>query len=82
MTDLTGASRMQYRVGWLCPHCKQRRGKDYIDPCLGKLPGVRSACCGHGGRGNGHDSYDGYVEFENGTVIRFDRLTEVIPYDR
>lgn len=36
--------------------------KDY-DHCLGMLPGVINACCGHG-------VDEGYIQFENGTVIR------------
>lgn len=36
---------------------------DYVDPCLGFLPGVRYACCDHGGE-------DGYIFFDNGVVIR------------
>lgn len=35
------------------------------DPCWGMLPGVVSACCGHG-------EYPGYIKFEDGTVIGFD----------
>lgn len=42
----------------------------YVDPCLGKLPGVKFACCGHGKR-------HGYMFFENGVTIRFGRLTDV-----
>lgn len=34
------------------------------DPCLGLLPGVFEACCGHGKR---HKSY---VYFENGMLVR------------
>jgi len=34
------------------------------DVCLGYLPGVRNACCGHG------DKENAYVQFENGLVIR------------
>ena len=34
------------------------------DPCLGVLPGVSYACCGHG------DPDDAYVAFENGIVFR------------
>lgn len=34
------------------------------DPCLGKLPGVKHACCGHGKKESA------YVMFENGIVIR------------
>lgn len=34
------------------------------DPCLGVLPGVNNACCGHGIRS------DSYVRFTNGTVLK------------
>ena len=34
---------------------------EYVDPCLGVLPGVAFACCGHGG--------NGYIAFENGTTV-------------
>lgn len=33
------------------------------DPCIANLPGVVNACCGHGVK-------DGFIEFENGTLIR------------
>lgn len=67
---MTKRPRPQSKVGWVCPACKMERGKDYHDPCLGKLPGVRDACCGHAGMG---DTL-GYIHFENGTVIRFGNL--------
>ena len=34
------------------------------DPCLGNLPGVDNACCGHGVRSQA------YVRFTNGVVLR------------
>lgn len=40
--------------------CRTEKGHD---PCIPDLPGVLHACCGHG-RG------DGYVMFEDGTVLR------------
>lgn len=41
------------------------------DPCLGRLPGVKYACCGHG------DWEKAYVLFENGvSVRRFDLVIE------
>lgn len=48
-----------------CPVCGECRTSDGRDPCLGSLPGVRNACCGHGVE-------PGYVMFDNGTVIRGD----------
>lgn len=34
------------------------------DPCLGNLPGVSNACCGHG------VPEDAYINFTNGVMIR------------
>lgn len=45
-----------------CPVCGEHQ-IDGCDPCLGKLPGVISACCGHGVK-------PGYVIFENGIKIK------------
>jgi len=45
-------------------------GITYVDPCLGKLPGVKFACCGHGKR-------FGYIFFDNGVTVRFDKLESV-----
>ena len=45
-----------------CPHCNLTQS-DGIDPCLGRLPGVRAACCGHGVK-------DGYIAFTNHTSIK------------
>ena len=39
--------------------------KSKEDPCLGQLPGVRSACCGHG-------KSRGYIKMNNGIEIYFD----------
>jgi hypothetical protein len=60
-----------------CDKCKQRVEpsirNEYNgeivgpDPCLGKLPGVVAACCGHG-------EDEGYIWFENGLCIRFDNM--------
>jgi len=46
-----------------CKSCGATRPtKDGHDPCIANLQGVRNACCGHGGWG--------YVQFENGIIIR------------
>jgi hypothetical protein len=42
----------------------------YADPCMGILPGVLFACCGHGRK-------SGYIFFENGVTVRFDSLETV-----
>lgn len=55
----------QWEPGWVCPVCKQTRGPDGHDPCLGELPGVKYACCGHGGSGQSR----GYIYFENGVCV-------------
>ncbi len=40
------------------------------DPCLGYLPCVDYACCGHGVGG-------GYIAFSNGRTIYFNTVNEV-----
>lgn len=47
-----------------CKQCRRElslRGET-PDPCLGMLPGVKYACCGHGD--------EGYISFDNGVIIR------------
>ena len=51
-----------------CPACGKMPTKEGHDACLGTLPGVKHACCGHGVE-------EGYIMFENGVVIRFDNCT-------
>jgi hypothetical protein len=46
-----------------CPRCKKYQTKEGHDPCLSNLPGVESACCGHG-------INQGYIKFTDGTFIR------------
>ena len=46
-----------------CPMCNKQATADGHDPCIANLPGVSSACCGHG-------KTKGYIEFENGKIIR------------
>lgn len=45
-----------------CKRCGKMSTKKGYDPCLGYLPGVSSACCGHG-LGGGH------IIFNNGKKI-------------
>lgn len=47
-----------------CGSCGQRNTRDGHDACLGELPGVVNACCGHGSEA------EAYLQFENGLIIR------------
>ena len=38
---------------------------DSADACLGLLPGVDNACCGHGTRS------ESYIQFANGVIVRW-----------
>ena len=60
----------EYKGKTVCWLCHAERREDGIDPCLGKLPGVAQACCGHG-------KASGYVIFENGVSLRFDLRTAI-----
>lgn len=53
-----------------CKHCGKKQSHFRADPCIGKLPGVKNACCGHGNRELS------YIQFENGTVIRGFELSD------
>lgn len=58
--DRVNSKTMRNRA---CPKCGEKRTKDGHDPCIGNLPGVLHACCGHGVE-------EGYVSFASGIVIR------------
>lgn len=45
-----------------CVRCGEMPTKEGYDACLGSLPGVFAACCGHGVE-------EGYILFENGVKI-------------
>ena len=51
---------MPYRP---CAKCGEYPNKDGDDACLGHLGNVMNACCGHGNQ-------KGYVQFDNGIIIR------------
>jgi len=52
-----------------CGVCGRERTPEGHDPCLGELPGVVNACCGHG------NPKEAYVQFKNGVEIRgFDAI--------
>ena len=50
-----------------CVKCKMKAKASEPDPCLGYLPGVKYACCGHGVE-------EGYIMFENDVIIRFNLI--------
>lgn len=59
--------KQQHQKGWRCPKCQLKRVfYGAPDPCLGWLPGLKYACCGHGKQDGG-----GYLYFINGKIIRF-----------
>lgn len=65
------ADNMQPTPGWggevrPCAICGQKEwsGDGHVDKCLGQLPGVTNACCGHG------DPNSSYVAFSNGVILR------------
>lgn len=47
-----------------CTYCSNFETKEGHDPCLGTLPGVQNACCGHG------NTEQAYIQFENGEIYR------------
>lgn len=47
-----------------CGHCGLYNTAEGHDGCLGTLPGVLNACCGHG------NISEAYVQFEDGESLR------------
>jgi len=47
-----------------CGHCGKHDTEEGHDGCLGTLPGVMNACCGHG------QANEAYVQFWDGICIR------------
>ena len=47
-----------------CGHCGQHNTPEGHDACLGELPGVANACCGHG------SIEEAYVQFSSGGSLR------------
>ena len=47
-----------------CGHCGSENSEEGHDGCLGKLPGVMNACCGHG------VTDEAYVQFSPENCLR------------
>lgn len=46
-----------------CGYCGKENTKEGHDGCLGELPGLMNACCGHG------NSRESYIQFLDGECI-------------
>jgi hypothetical protein len=61
-----GLKPREVRVETICRVCQVSYVPHYDDdPCIGGLPGVAYACCGHG------EKVGGYILFENGIRVTF-----------
>ena len=60
---VTATGELVHKTTLKCPECKLDCEPKGPDPCLGILPGVAHACCGHG------DRRKAYVKFQNGLTI-------------
>lgn len=63
------ADNQQPIPGWggesrACIKCGKWSGDGEVDECLGVLPGVDNACCGHG------VPDQSYIRFTNGVTVR------------
>lgn len=54
-----------------CVKCGKLPTKENHDACLGTLPGVVDACCGHG-------VTEAYINFENGLTLRGSLVIEFV----
>jgi hypothetical protein len=62
-----------------CGHCNMEYTPDGHDGCIGHLPGVINACCGHG------KSAKAYIQFTDGSIIRgpsaLERMQEMMTFE-
>lgn len=58
-----------------CKHCGKSPTKEGYDACLGKLPNVEYACCGHNG-----EIQKPYAIFMDKTFIEFKSREEMFKY--
>jgi len=56
-----------------CGHCGLHDTQEGHDGCLGTLPGIMNACCGHGGKHEG-----AYIQFWDKTCIRHDDAIKIM----
>lgn len=47
-----------------CGYCNMKNTLEGHDGCIGHLPGVMNACCGHG------EQAAAYIQFPDGSIIR------------
>jgi len=47
-----------------CGLCNEMPTSEGHDGCLGTLPNVKNACCGHG------EVEEAYIQFEDGSIVR------------
>lgn len=58
-----------------CGHCGLRNTLEGHDGCIGELPGVRNACCGHG------ESDKAYIQYTDGTAVQGEEAVKrMAPY--
>lgn len=56
----------------LCGHCDKGYTKEGHDGCLGELPGLMNACCGHG------ETSEAYAQFLDGFSVHGDKASNVL----
>lgn len=58
-----------------CGHCNRMNTPGGYDGCIGYLPGVMNACCGHGELGAA------YIQFFDGSIVRGLKAIERMNHD-
>ncbi len=73
-TNKTVAATWETRA---CGHCNMKNTPEGHDGCIGYLPGVMNACCGHG------ESKAAFIQFTDGSIVQglqaIERMNNEIP---
>lgn len=54
-----------------CGHCGLHNTPEGHDGCLGTLPNVMNACCGHG------NTNESYIQYRDGSIVRGE-MTQIV----
>lgn len=54
-----------------CGYCEELNTKEGHDGCLGTLPGVMNACCGHG------NTEEAYIQYPDGTSVQGEKAIKL-----
>lgn len=70
--EATGKTVADHWEAMPCGHCQKHNTPEGHDACVGTLPNVSNACCGHG------ETTEAYIQFVNGDRVHGQKALDLI----